>query len=258
MFCYYLIKFSLTKKFFDLKFVWYFRVLTNDFIFLIMDEISIKKCFEEEINRILFDEKFQEIDVIKRGFIIQDKQINNSILFIGINPSFDGKSNNIETKFYDLNQFDCKSNHKYFSKFQDISTKVNESWSHIDLLYFRETNQNFIKKLLNDEVGIEFIDRQLEISIKMIEKINPKIIVVNNTMARNLLGFNNKSDKSRKDLEFTFDNNLGTYRIVNHPNLNDTPIFFTSMLTGQRALDLGSYERLVWHIGFVLDELNKD
>ena len=61
-----------------------------------------------------------------------------------------------------------------------------------------------------------------------------------------------------QSIEFTFDNNLGTYRIVNHPNLNDTPIFFTSMLTGQRALDLGSYERLVWHIGFVLDELNKD
>ena len=57
----------MTKKFFDLKFVWYFRVLTNDFIFLIMDEISIKKCFEEEINRILFDEKFQEIYCICAG-----------------------------------------------------------------------------------------------------------------------------------------------------------------------------------------------
>ena len=39
MFCYYLIKFSLTKKFFDLKFVWYFRVLTND-----SDKISSKKA----------------------------------------------------------------------------------------------------------------------------------------------------------------------------------------------------------------------
>ena len=39
MFCYNLIKFSLTKKFFDLKFVWYFRVLTND-----SDKISSKKA----------------------------------------------------------------------------------------------------------------------------------------------------------------------------------------------------------------------
>ncbi|MEY3784343.1 MAG: hypothetical protein RLZZ230_665 [Candidatus Parcubacteria bacterium] len=26
------------------------------------------------------------------------------------------------------------------------------------------------------------------------------------------------------------------------------PVFFTSMLSGQRALDRWSYERLVWHI----------
>jgi hypothetical protein len=28
----------------------------------------------------------------------------------------------------------------------------------------------------------------------------------------------------------------------------EVPVFFTSMLSGQRALDRRSYERLVWHI----------
>jgi hypothetical protein len=34
--------------------------------------------------------------------------------------------------------------------------------------------------------------------------------------------------------------------------LENIPIFFTSMLTGQRALDKGSYARLIWHIKYAL------
>jgi len=38
--------------------------------------------------------------------------------------------------------------------------------------------------------------------------------------------------------------------------LKNVPIFFTSMLTGQRALDNGSFERLIWHINFVLGKIS--
>jgi len=58
------------------------------------------------------------------------------------------------------------------------------------------------------------------------------------------------------DFGFEFDDEIGTYRIIKNDKLKHTPVFFTSMLTGQRALDLGSYERLIWHILFVLKKLN--
>ena len=51
--------------------------------------------------------------------------------------------------------------------------------------------------------------------------------------------------------DFCFDEEIGTYRIVNNSSLEGTPVFFSSMLTRQRALDLGSLERLEWHIRFV-------
>jgi hypothetical protein len=36
--------------------------------------------------------------------------------------------------------------------------------------------------------------------------------------------------------------------------MNQTSVFFTSMLSGQRALDIGSRERLIWHLAKVLKE----
>ena len=69
--------------------------------------------------------------------------------------------------------------------------------------------------------------------------------MVNNTYARELL-------KDRLDSKF--DEEIGTHRITGKNNLQGTPIFFTSMLTGQRALDLGSYERLIWQIKYVLEK----
>ena len=41
--------------------------------------------------------------------------------------------------------------------------------------------------------------------------------------------------------DFIFDEKLGTHKIVNNSELENTPVFFTSMLTGQRALDNGSF-----------------
>jgi hypothetical protein len=42
------------------------------------------------------------------------------------------------------------------------------------------------------------------------------------------------------------DDNIGTYRFN-----ENTPVFLSGMLTGRHALDLGSYERLKWHLKFV-------
>lgn len=180
------------------------------------------------------------------------KQIHSdSIVFIGINPSLSQNEKNrlenslIEIEFYD--NYDSEKLHKYFNKFEEIANTLNVKWAHLDLLYIRETNQKVVENIINSEKGLNFIYEQLLISKNIIDKIieqsNPLVFVVNNTLARKFLG---KDKNKEKDIwigyDFIWDEQIGTYRYKN------IPFFFTSMLTGQRALDKGSFERLVWQI----------
>ena len=209
-----------------------------------MEKFSIKEHFKVELEEIRNDTEFQNIELINRGYAMQDEIIKNSILFIGINPSFSGKHLKNESHFYNNDQ---EGNiYSYFKKFQDISKKTESPWSHLDLLYLRETNQKNIERINHDQNGKIFFKKQLELSKKIIEKTKPKIIVVSNSFARKLICL---------DFQIEFDENLGTNKIINNCALENTPIFFTSMLTGQRALDLGSYERLIWHLKFILKKM---
>ncbi len=107
-----------------------------------MEEFSTKENFDSQIKNIWNNDKFKGIEIIKHGYVLQDKNIKNCLLFVGINPSFDGKESVPENtgNYYDLNQNGLI--HKYFKKFHDISRQVNLQWSHTDLLFVRETNQN--------------------------------------------------------------------------------------------------------------------
>lgn len=206
-----------------------------------MEKISIKEKFKTQIDEIWNNKMFENIDFLNRGYAVQDEIILNSILFIGINPSFTGKYlERTESDFYHNEQ--VGEVYSYFKKFQDISRKTGIAWSHLDLLYIRETNQKNVENIFSNENGKLFITKQLELSKNIIEQSKPKVIVVSNTFARRLFSV---------DFKVEFDENIGTYKIQNE-ELKDTPVFFTSMLTGQRAMDLGSYERLVWHIKQVL------
>ena len=222
-----------------------------------MEKFSVKEKFETEIRNIWENEKYKEFEIINRGFGIQDIILKNSIMFIGINPSFDENSKEIHEEFYNVEQ-DGKT-HPYFNKFKEISKKVNHSWTHFDFLYFRETNQKYINELLKKQNGVDFVFKQLEISKKVILEAKPKILIVSNTMARHFMGFDKNQDQTQgvwMGFDFIFDEKLGTHKIIHNSELENTPVFFTSMLTGQRALDNGSFERLNWHINFVLNQLN--
>lgn len=224
-----------------------------------MAVFSVKEKFEAHINHIWDDPKYADVPFRKYGYAIQDEMVTGELLFIGLNPS---RNNEIEERHFYNNEQDSNDLHKYFVKFQDISNAVNMQWAHIDLLFIRETKQENIPTLFQAPNGIDFVLNQLSISEQVIGLVQPKIIVVNNTMARWFLGkdryFNQKTNQEEGiwlGWRFEFFEKLGTYRIVEHPTLKNTPIFFTSMLTGQRALDRGSYERLKWHIGFVRDQI---
>lgn len=204
--------------------------------------------------------------LLDRGFVFEfDEGMKNiDILFIGINPSY-SKGSISETHFYNKNDVETKS---YFKPFNSIVKELEENknynkkvtWSHLDMLVFRETQQSYIdNELLKTENGVNFVYKQLMVSKQILEYLNPKVVVVSNTSARGLLG-RDKFIKDKKEYgfwmnyDFEFDNNLGTDKIVNNSNVKPYA-FFTSMLSGQRALDKGSRQRLTWHIDKVLTEI---
>jgi len=221
-----------------------------------MGSFSVKEKFENSIKQIWNSSEYDNVQIKQYGYALQEIIEKDALMFIGVNPSNAGKDN--WSGFYNNAQEHADDTHKYFKKFIVISDKVKLRWSHIDLLFVRWTNQKEVEQIMSEENGVEFLWEQLLISKQIIEEANPKIIVVNNSFARKLLGFD-KSVKNGQPFDvwtgFEFDDKIGTYRIINNEILNGTPVFFTSMLTGQRALDNGSYERLIWHINYVKDRL---
>ena len=201
-------------------------------------------------------------DLLDRGYAFHhdNDEKDCDVLFIGINPSFSEGSTN------ESYVFDRTAPHSYFEPFRKIKEELEKepyeipavTWTHLDILVFRETDQKYVDTLLTLENGIPFIYEQVMLARERILHIQPKVIVVSNTKAKELMGKNRfKNDKGEEfgvwmDFEYKFDMDFGTYRITNVPELDHTHVLFSSMLSGQRALDLGSRERLVWQIGRVL------
>lgn len=112
------------------------------------------------------------------------------ILIVGINPSYvKGGEHHEKFKFKD-----CEG--RYFGKFHRIMNKIDTlgqyKVDYLDLLNIRVTEQKQLYKFLGTKEGIEFISEQLLLSQRIIEEIKPKLIVVFNRLAGNLLGANMK------------------------------------------------------------------
>lgn len=223
--------------------------------------MNIKSIVEKRLSAVW--DKYKNLETTRIPALSVDEVPEDAIVFIGINPSIDEKelqrlkeAKNSNVEFYrHLPQRD--NNHKYFYKFVDIAELIGVAWGHIDLLYIRERKQNLIKKMISDDVERPFLWEQLQIAKDVIENIidqaNPQAFVVNNTLARQFLGKDREGDENAwLGFDFEWDEKIGTYRY------KGIPFFFTSMLTGQRALDNGSYERLVWQIKSVLGKEETD
>lgn len=134
-----------------------------------------------------------------------------------------------------------RKRHPYFKKFEQIKQLTLMEWEHIDLFFSRETSQKTFKETILDNYRLaDFKQLQLILSKKLIECCIPKVIVVVNALASEIFKrlFNvtpNQWDEERG------------YHLF-HLKEKIVPVFFSSMLTGQRALDSGSFQRLCWHI----------
>jgi hypothetical protein len=210
-----------------------------------MEKYSVKKNQKRTINK-FWNKALKEFKPFAdRGYVVHDEIKLNSILFIGINPSYNKKSSNCDNIFLNLKDdgtTDDGKLYQYFKKFPEFSEYTGEQWGHLDLLMLRETNQSLIKKIYEEDFS--FIKGQLDISKKTIINSSPKVIVICNAFACKLF--------SKHMFKLKFNETVGTYLICNK-SLKDTPVFFSSMLSGQRALDLGSLDRLKWHIKKVIN-----
>ena len=219
-----------------------------------MPDIDIESTFGPRIEKI-----FSDASLTEYSYYAVPKSIKTqALLFIGLNPS---SSQEDRKEFYDSHA----TKHSYFVKFPTLAPE-GLPWTHIDLLFVRQTSQSAMKAMWENPKSPaekKFLRDQLELSKCMIEMARPRIIVVCNTLARDMMKKDEEETQQQKkddeeeifDFPFAFDDDIGTYKIGEHPKLGGVPVFFTSMLTGQRALDNGSFKRLEWHIKWVHSKL---
>ncbi len=148
-----------------------------------------------------------------------------------------------------------RQHYTYFKVFNVIADENSLKPVHIDMFSIRITNQKEIetelfKKAKKNEELKAFVDKEYEIFLDVIKYINPKAIIIINA-------FLSKYFEVKKDDKYThgefweifqtqWEENLGYHTVkINNKRI---PMFLTSMLSGQRALDVGSLRRLRWQI----------
>ena len=136
---------------------------------------------------------------------------------------------------------------RQFPDFSGEAFRDTSKWEHIDLFFNRETSQkDFEKKVLKIRGLESFVSAQLNLSKKLIDYVCPRAIIVSNALAAQVF-----EEKLKDEFPLTWNEEYGYHTTV----LKDKsiPVFLASMLTGQRAMDKGSYKRLKWHIKKALE-----
>jgi len=225
--------------------------------------IDIEKQYKQRVLNVW--NKFENITILNENGCAYRKTPllprhlhSDSVLFIGCNPSFNDKNviQNTQIEFYEIDKE--KKDIPYFEKIKEIISHCgNTIWSHIDMLFLRETNQKIVEILTYSNK--DFIQEQIDIVFEIIDKSSPKLIIVVNALASEFFGKKKAKHAAfdaiwkgySLDFKNDFDKEIGTYKI--YIGGKYTPIIFSGMLSGQRALDLGSFERLIWQINRILE-----
>ncbi|TYC07796.1 hypothetical protein ES677_14890 [Bizionia gelidisalsuginis] len=241
-------------------------------------ELAIREIYEKDVLAIW--KKFENHEIFsnpdfeyRKHPLLPEIVHKESLMFIGMNPSFRKGSvipeNEKNIGFYQIPKEENFKDIPYFEKMKEIAEYCSTKWTHLDLFFIRETKQELIESL--SYTDFEFLNLQLEISFEIIERAKPKLIIVSNALASEFFGKMKTKHKSFKkiwkgfDLFFednnilgkksTFNSEIGTYEI--ELNNEKVPIIFSGMLSGQRALDIGSLERLKWQSKMILESRTK-
>ena len=182
----------------------------------------------------------------------------NGLLFIGCNPALPkskpyevpplGKVLNDENLVDKLTKAEvvARSDYPYYKPCHNIAKKLGLTWVHIDWFFKRGTSQKELQVEYeesfaegNDSIEMpKFYEKQIALSQQLMNACTPKMILVMNAFA-------SKIARSQFNLSTELDADGLLWGTVGN---NRVPFFLSSMLTGQRALDLGSRQRLEWHM----------
>lgn len=200
-------------------------------------------------------------------FLDLDAIEKHAVTFIGLNPSFSGSGfekglrgsdhegidirsfySFPQSKEFDLEQAldierTMRMTYPYFKPFRGLLKDTGHAMAHLDLFFVRETSQEVVKKVIIEKSGklTSFGQSQMNILTAVLDEIEPKAIVVVNALASQIY-------KQEKGLRF--DEDHGCY--FTQVSGRNVPTFLSSMLSGQRALDIFSRERLGWHLRKVI------
>jgi hypothetical protein len=222
---------------------------------------EVEILFSQYIERDAIDQSFK--DFLLRGSEVPKTEKGKKILFVGINPSDDGKQSNPERYIISNAVRDYP---RYFGVFQTLSEKIGiaaEDWTYIDLFFHRKTDQLDIDRVLVKKHGVDFLCDQLRLSQLVLEWARPELIVVCNARAADFFGVNttDKGSNVWMGYEFKFDESCGLHRInglhserinkeLTVTQLKNIPVCFTSTL---KYMDRFSKDRLAWQLRFALD-----
>jgi hypothetical protein len=191
--------------------------------------------------------------LLDRGAYIQEEIRRDGLLFIGIGASWGedkpGTCVRDGVVQYETEAGWCK--YPYYTPLTEMAEAHGLPFAHIDLTLFRETRQAALTGLLASFPGI--FRAHYDLAFELIQEARPRIIVVNNAFVSRFIR-NDEKGFFPSRFDTAFDAALGTCRIREPQALKDTPVFFSGMITGPRALDRGTKRRLCWHIGYVLEK----
>lgn len=192
----------------------------------------------------------------------------SDLVFVGMNPSFNKKW--VGSKIKKLGTSACgikpddlftwdgsksytqdiieldnagEKSHAYHEALTRFAKSVDESlentYTSLDLYAWRQTSQKeFINHVLPSNAT--FFEAQEDLFFEILKDIDPKVVVVANAAVCHFL---------KKKYPFVFDKKDGGYRLAS----SDGPVYiFSGMLSGGRALDIYSRERMSWHVRKVL------
>ncbi len=123
--------------------------------------------------------------------LYQDADVCEDVItFLSLNPS----DPTTTYKSYSMIDFKEKPKHPFFDKFYEItkSEKIllknsEQNWSILDLLYIRDSDQKQIEDLYKEDTGKMFITQQADLTLEILEKIRPKLVIVVNASVEHLL-----------------------------------------------------------------------
>lgn len=176
-------------------------------------------------------------NILSRRPIFAADGVADSILFVGVNPSYDPdddkrflENDDKKTLLYG-SFYGREDSPMYFKRLEMFAAELGKPYSQINLLYARENDR---KKLL--KTNPDFIREQLELTYDTIVKINPKAVVFFTDFCKNLIfGPRRWTDQS------SFNPRSGSF-ILNGTNI---PIFFSEDVT---TLDADSVDSLIYRM----------